>query len=326
MAGRIVVVHQGALGDFLLSLAALQGIARACPSLSFFFRTRPEHFELIAREPQTAGFKSGDAADLALFYLSRGWEQAALPHGFDGAEGALVFGQTSSIPLAENLAKRLPFTVHWVQSFPPEGVDEHVTRFIAAQLRALGWRLEDVVLRLSPTPPAVGAVASLLAQTGIHDGQPIVVTHMGSGGKRKIWPIPGWRTLLGRLARERGERLVTVLGPADDPLREIVHDMARELDLTVMEGLSLSQLAALLSRASAYVGNDSGVTHLAAAMGVPTVALFGPTRPQVWAPLGDHVRVIQSDWPTGEDPDAARGGDVAVDVERIRLQLLAALG
>ncbi len=79
-------------------------------------------------------------------------------------------------------------------------------------------------------------------------------------------------------------------------MRDFVWEMARSVDLEVIEGLDLPQLAALLARAKAYLGNDSGVTHLAAAVGVPTVALFGPTLPDVWAPLGESVRVLQFDW------------------------------
>ena len=54
-------------------------------------------------------------------------------------------------------------------------------------------------------------------------------------------------------------------------------------------------LAAILAQAGVYVGNDSGVTHLAAATGAPTLALFGPTDPAVWAPIGERVRVLRGD-------------------------------
>jgi heptosyltransferase III len=59
--------------------------------------------------------------------------------------------------------------------------------------------------------------------------------------------------------------------------------------------LPLRTLAATLARASVYVGNDSGVTHLAAAAGTPAVAIFGPTDPAQWSPLGRAVRVLRAD-------------------------------
>jgi ADP-heptose:LPS heptosyltransferase len=70
-------------------------------------------------------------------------------------------------------------------------------------------------------------------------------------------------------------------------------------------------LAALLARAGAYVGNDSGVTHLAAASGAPTIALFGPTDPRVWAPLGPRVEVIR-----GATMEGIAAGEVAAAVAR----------
>jgi ADP-heptose:LPS heptosyltransferase len=73
----------------------------------------------------------------------------------------------------------------------------------------------------------------------------------------------------------------------------------------VARGLSAGALASLLRRCSAYLGNDSGVTHLAALVGVPTVALFGPSDPALWSPLGSRVTVLRS-------PTAAMSG-ITVD-------------
>lgn len=126
-----------------------------------------------------------------------------------------------------------------------------------------------------------------------------------------------WR----RWVQERPERLVTVLGPADDPVHEFVTEMARVVDLRVIAGLSLPQLAALLALASAYVGNDSGVTHLAAAMGAPTLALFGPTSPEIWAPRGANVRVFRSRWSEVDALDVRSNKVDPSDVERVRSEL-----
>jgi len=72
--------------------------------------------------------------------------------------------------------------------------------------------------------------------------------------------------------------------------------------------LPLRTLAGVLARCSVYVGNDSGVSHLAAAVGAPTVAIFGPTDPRVWGPRGPRVQTVGG-------PDA--GGLDAVTVEDV---------
>ena len=83
-----------------------------------------------------------------------------------------------------------------------------------------------------------------------------------------------------------------LVGPADD---EVVRDLATRLDrpVAVIANGPLLVLAALLRRARCYLGNDSGLGHLAGLLGVPTLALFGPTDPARWAPVGPRVRVLR---------------------------------
>lgn len=121
-----------------------------------------------------------------------------------------------------------------------------------------------------------------------------VLIHPGSGGKAKCWPAERFAALAGMLASEAA--IHWMLGPAEleidagrfapigrradaagEPLI-VEHDLLRAAQR--MAGMDL------------YVGNDAGMTHLAAALGVPTVAVFGPTDPRVWRPLGGHVAVM----------------------------------
>jgi len=101
------------------------------------------------------------------------------------------------------------------------------------------------------------------------------VIHPFSGSPRKNWPIERFRELVRRLAMP----VQWCAGPEED------------LDEAVRTD-NLYELAGWLRSARVYVGNDSGITHLAAAAGAPVVAIFGPTDPEVWAPRGDRVRVV----------------------------------
>ena len=104
-----------------------------------------------------------------------------------------------------------------------------------------------------------------------------------------MWP--GFAALARRL-RAAGLPLVALAGPADGPAVEALLEAGALEEEALARDWPLPEIAALLSLARAVVGNDSGPTHLAAAVGCPTVALFGPTDPAVWAPLGAHVRVV----------------------------------
>src|ERR1035437_9126967 len=103
------------------------------------------------------------------------------------------------------------------------------------------------------------------------------VIHPFSGSTRKNWPLEKFRGLAKKLERVMPVRWCT--GEDDPPLPGAVR-----ID-------DLYELACWLAKARVFIGNDSGITHLAAAVGTPVLALFGPTDPEVWAPRGPHVRV-----------------------------------
>lgn len=105
-----------------------------------------------------------------------------------------------------------------------------------------------------------------------------VVIHPFSGSPRKNWPMPKFRALAERLPGP----VAWCAGP---------HEMLP--GATKIE--NLYELACWIAGARAYIGNDAGITHLAAAVGTPVVAIFGPTDPALWAPRGPHVRVVAGD-------------------------------
>lgn len=103
-----------------------------------------------------------------------------------------------------------------------------------------------------------------------------VVIHPFSGSARKNWPLERYRDL----AQKLGERVEWTAGPHEELA-----------GATRFE--NLMDLARWMKGAAAYVGNDSGISHLAAAIGMRTVVLFGPTEPEVWAPRGENVTVLR---------------------------------
>ena len=104
-----------------------------------------------------------------------------------------------------------------------------------------------------------------------------VILHPGSGGALKVWPR------FAELAQALPGATI-LLGPCERPL---------PTGNPVLENVSLEDLAEQLRNCRVFVGNDSGITHIAAYLGVPTVALFGPTDPGTWGPLGRRVTVLQ---------------------------------
>ena len=124
----------------------------------------------------------------------------------------------------------------------------------------------------------VGAPLGAIPKLPIHwRNEGYAVIHPFSGSPRKNWPLENFR----RLAETLDTPVHWIAGP-EEPLPE-----ARRFD-------NLWDLAHFLAGASRYIGNDSGITHLAAACGVPTTAIFLTTDPSIWAPRGPHVTVLNA--------------------------------
>lgn len=132
---------------------------------------------------------------------------------------------------------------------------------------------------------------SLLAYHGIEEKQRLIVVHPGSGSLHKCVAPDALASLI-ELMGAKGKIPVIVEGPAD---AESVARLHRKLSnpVTVMRGKDLQTAIGLLSYAECFVGQDSGVTHLAALFGISTLALFGPTDSARWAPRGKHVTVLR---------------------------------
>jgi ADP-heptose:LPS heptosyltransferase len=127
----------------------------------------------------------------------------------------------------------------------------------------------------------------------------------GSGSRDKCWPRIRWLELAQRLALAR-QRVQVVVGPVecerDDPRR-----WPWPVDVRFVAEREPAAFARHLASAAAFVGNDSGPSHLAAMLAVPTVVIFGPTVPGIWAPVGPHVTVVG-----GEGRDLADIDDAEV--------------
>lgn len=153
----------------------------------------------------------------------------------------------------------LPFEFH--EALPPADCEMHATDFFLGQAGA----------------PA-GVAAKIKIEGATTTG---TVIHAFSGNRKKNWPIENFREVAAHLGRVQW-----LAGP------EEVLEGATRLD-------SLADVARLIAGAKRYIGNDSGITHLAAAVGAPVIAIFESSDPRIWAPRGANVQVVLN--PTPEE-------------------------
>lgn len=299
-SSSFLVWHQGALGDFLLALPVFQGLHRLHPNAVIHFCTKASHYRLLATEPYPGELYPAESSALALLFHDELWSATRLPVHFHHVRGAFVMGQAQSRVLADRLGHLLQKPVVWIQSFP--GVDQcrPVTDFLLDQLKPHGWDLPYAPPMLKALPEESRFAKEWLSALGATWQAKPVMIHPGSGGRSKIWPLRRWYALLRWLLARFSHPILAVFGPADAHLKPFAREV-QKLGVTIMEDMPLERLAAFLAESALYIGNDSGVSHLAAAMGIPTIALFGPTRPEIWAPRGTHVEIVKSCWSDTEN-------------------------
>jgi ADP-heptose:LPS heptosyltransferase len=204
----------------------------------------------------------------------------ALRRELAGHAFAVAFTRTRS--LVEALRAVVPRVLERDPT-PPPGT--HAAHWLAAVVEPLGLGADR-----APPHCAPSALEAREARAWRQRLPPrFLALHPGSGSPRKNWPAERFLELVERV-RPREPWLV-VSGPAD---RDAVQPFRSRPDALVAERVPVRVLGALLADAGTFVGNDSGVSHLAAAWGAPTVALFGPTDAAVWAPDGERVRTVQS--------------------------------
>jgi len=225
-------------------------------------------------------------------YVSSGKVPASAASRLHGVEEVFVFGLAASEVLRENLGRILGKAAHRIQTVPPAAEKIPATDYQCRQLQAIG-------IEAMPPPPAVIAPAaeevSRVAEyikTTLAARQRLVLIHPGSGGLQKLWHPSGWQAVIRELSSYAHLRLGLLWGPADRKIIGLLQPMLQQIHLLTMENWPLGRVAALLKKATLYLGNDSGITHLAAACGVPTIAIFGPTDPRIWGPRGPRVKII----------------------------------
>ncbi len=294
MGRRIFIHHDGALGDMLLSLPALEALRG--PDDFIYLAGRRDVVDLLKRFGYiAAGADSGSQAFLPFFTGCRERGLRDLLSGFDDVYVFSAVGKSEGVAAGIHLSfpgSRVIKTI----SPPKSGV--HVSDFRRNQIDS-GSLSGAHAIRLA-VPPACQEEARVMLKRGGHDfGRPLVAIQPGSGSRKKCWPIRNFEELADNLRERHNCFLVILSGPAESgEMEDEIADYSRgnEESCLHISGHDLTTVASILSLSDLYIGNDSGITHLAASvMNGGIVAVFGPTDPVLWGPRARGVVIISSD-------------------------------
>ena len=290
-APRFLILRGGAIGDFIVTLPVLQALRAQWPAAQIEIWGYPHIANLAVAGGLAQSVVSLDRAEMVRFFVPEPQftdAQVAAIRSFD-----LVFNYLHD-PVGQVRSNLLLAGAKQVLSGSPLIKRGHAVPFLLEPLQALAIFETDLAPELDFPGELRAAGRQRLRSLGLR-GQPHAV-HPGSGSAAKCWPVGRYLELIRRW-REQGREVVAVIGEADV---EAAKALAREIpDLPVLENLTLTELAATLVECAGFLGNDSGITHLAAAVGLPVVALFGPSDADTWAPRGrGGVKVVRA--PEGE--------------------------
>lgn len=267
-SGPVLCVRRGGLGDTLLTIPLLGALRRRARGRQLHFAGFLEWARLLQRHRVVD--RAFSSEDLELWALAAGGERAARVRERLGGYSWIVGDG---------------FEAHWLAGLPAR-VDRLETRPRSGG----GPAAAQLVRRLAGADDEEArAPATLRERRPAPAREPVVTLHPGAGGRIKRWPLERWLELA-CILRAEGILVRTILGEAEADLEEPLRAAMGPDELLVRP--PLEELEGALGEALAHAGNDSGVTHLAAALRVPTVAVFGPTDPDVWAPAAPWVRVV----------------------------------
>ena len=294
---RTVVLHPGALGDVLLAIPAVRALRAGAP----------DHEVVLAAQPRIGRLLAAlEVVDRPLDFDTLGLDALFTTHEPAGHLRQLLEGAR----VVSWFASRDAHFTHRLRSLAAEGVIapsvpvepltvwEHLLGSVAPLATGgasdAAWR-EPIALRAD----VVETGRRALLAAGWDGGRPLVILHPGAGGVAKRWAVEGFALAAeavanasGAVADAFGAQIVVHEGPADRDAVARLHDRLRVPACALVDP-PLETLAGALHHATLFLGNDSGVTHLAAAVGAPTLALFAAAN-LAWRPWasGAHVRVV----------------------------------
>lgn len=277
---RILVIRGGAIGDFILTLPALRLLREAFPSAHLEILGYKHIAVLATMSGYANATRSIEYAALSSFFSRNGDLAPDLVDYFGSFQQVVSYLFDPDRIFANNLKRA---GVHNLLVGSPKITDqEHAARQLARPLEGLALYLED--------PAAV-----ILPNETRNVEKSLIAIHPGSGSERKNWPLERFVALASTLLQPPGLRKLLLIGGEADEDR--VTKFARALPgegVAMALNLPLPELARALQKCGFFIGHDSGVSHLAAAVGTPSLLLFGPTDPAIWAPANENVMVLRA--------------------------------
>ncbi len=309
---RAAIINPGALGDCLLTLPLAQFLRDELDLGAVDFIGHTDNIYFYPGRTPIDSIRSIESIDFHRLFFDRDSFQLEdgdrLIRTFDRYECLISLLGAGNPNFEDNLI----YTVNCarpadvaVLPFEPDDkkpvhIAEYYIRRYAAEreLNAEGPDDRPGKILVTPTRSDFEFGKEFHESAGFDLTCPIAIIHPGSGGLYKCWHIENFLTVAHKLI-QADIQVLFMLGPAEVG---IFDDRAISPTANCISGMELADILKILSPATLYIGNDSGITHLASFMGIKTLALFGPTNPEIYGPSGPDSMVYKPDIKSFDEP------------------------
>lgn len=307
--GKILVIRGGAIGDFILTLPVFAALRKFLPGNQIEALAYPRVAELALAGGLVDRVRPIEERGFASFF-ARGIELPREQADYFGGFAVIVsFLYDPDGIFQENVARCSSAQFLDGPHRPDESTPVHAADALLKPLERLAIFDADSTPRLTlvgqasrlpaeemvantPTDASLTNAAPVPSE-GRRDACPTIALHLGSGSEKKNWPEKNWATLIVRLLERGDVNLLLIGGEAErDRLQRIAPKHSPRLQFA--QNLPLTELAARLTSAAAFVGHDSGITHLAAALGLCGLALWGESSDVIWRPRSERIDVVKT--------------------------------
>jgi heptosyltransferase-2 len=282
--GKILVIRGGAIGDFILTLPVFTALRRQFPHAHLEVLGYPHIARLALAGGLVECVRSIDARPLAGFFARNGELSPELADYFSEFDLIISYLYDPDAIFQQNVARCTLAQFICGPHRPDEEGTKHATETFLKPLEILAIFDAETTPRLPiartfETTPATGRWLAV---------------HPGSGSERKNWPEGNWKQLLEQVIQGTSLNLLLVGGEAEGERLERLSRTLPAKRLKVMRSVPLPELSGWLASCVAFAGHDSGISHLAAAVGVPCLVLWADTDETIWCPRGPQLTVLRS--------------------------------
>ncbi|HXT42314.1 MAG TPA: glycosyltransferase family 9 protein [Candidatus Angelobacter sp.] len=280
VCGKILVIRGGAIGDFILTLPALSALRKHFPGARLEVLGYPHIAQLALSGGGVDAVRSIESRALAGFFARGGRLDGALQNYFAGFAVIISYLYDPDGIFQSNVASCSNAQFIAGPHRPDEKEDIHAADVFLKPLERLAIFDADPVPELS---------------TSSHPSIPNqLALHPGSGSERKNWPEENWMRLIQHLQTATKFNFLLVGGEAERERLRRLSAVFRPERLERAECLPLAELARRLQACAGFIGHDSGISHLAVAVGLTALILWGETNETIWRPRGTRVTLLRS--------------------------------